>query len=135
MPETSPLTVWMTTLIDNQLHGSHKHHQQPHMPLENPTVERWVRYAYLLYCNGGSMSVGSYGVTNHGDFPYKGGLDQDEAFEMMQMSAIINTTSWYEDTFETKFIPLINEKVAYWNEYYRLSKEKAENPAPPETKN
>jgi hypothetical protein len=130
MPETptkpTPLQVWMTTLIDNPLFG--EDWKNRYMPVENQTIERWVRYAYLLYCNHGNMQVNGYGVTNHGNYPYKLGLEQNEAFELMQMSAIINAATWYDDSFSRIYSPLINERVAYWLEYYKTTKQKQENP-------
>lgn len=53
-------------------------------------VPRHERIAFLLSCNGGSLMVRQWGITGWGGGPFRTGLSQEEAFELMEYGAFIS---------------------------------------------
>jgi hypothetical protein len=121
MADSNPtqLKIYMSGVIDNPLF---REPRQDGMPEVTETIEKWKRIAYLLWCNNGTFEVRSWGVLDTGEFPWKQGLTQQEALELIYIGAVVNACSWYErDTFETVFTPLINqyiEQILAFNKKY-----------------
>jgi hypothetical protein len=130
----TPLKLYLTTIIENPLFKQeHDFGKRKDMPAENETIERWKRLAYLLWCNNGDFHVSAYGVTTHGDFPWKVGLDMTEAMELMHYASTMQTASWYEGTFNDVFMPLINQYIASVLEHQKRNstnkpKDESQNP-------
>jgi hypothetical protein len=104
----SPFKVYMSMIVDNPLAVGPK---RADMPEETPTIERWKRIAYLIWCNYGSFEVRQWGIIDSGDFPWKQGLTQPEALELIYVSGVVNASVWYESTFADIFQPLINQYI------------------------
>jgi len=85
---------------------------------EYQMIERWKRLAYLLYCNGGGFQVSGWGITGYSGGIFKQGLTQNEALELIEFSGIIGGASWYDLSFDTVFMPKINDWLKELNEQY-----------------
>jgi hypothetical protein len=120
LPEKiSPLTVYLETSLNNPLFALGKERTKT---TENQTVTRWERFAYLAYCNGGKFIVESWGIINEIEGPYKIGLLQEEAIELMRSHAIVEACYWYEpnvwEVYVLKINKYLEEKInTYKREY------------------
>lgn len=53
-------------------------------------IPRYKRIGFLLSCNGGSFVVCQWGTIGYGGGPFRNGLEQEEAMELMHYSSFFD---------------------------------------------
>jgi hypothetical protein len=80
------------------------------------SIPRYERIGFLLGCNGGRWNVSQWGIVGYNGGPFRQGLEQDEALELMYYSAFLDgvTLALGGDAVRDIVRPIIDQ-------YFRLS--------------
>lgn len=102
------ISEFLDDQVDHRVHEWNEPQKKP----------RWQRLVWLMACNGGRMEVYSAGIIGYTGGPFKEGLTQSEAYELMNMGNFIAGASMYDDSFQNRYMPMINDWVKEQNELY-----------------
>lgn len=78
---------------------------------ESQMVPRYERIAFLFCCNGG-FQVHQWGCIGYRGGPFRSGLEQGEAMELMYYAAFLDGVAYVVDGAIDALKPLIDDYVA-----------------------
>ena len=87
--------------------------------LSAPTrIPRYQRMAFLFFCNGASFKVNGWGYIGYSGGPFRQGLDQDEALELIEYAAFLQGVEFCGVDVTAKLMPLFDAYLKERNETY-----------------
>ena len=81
-------------------------------------VPRYERLAFLIGCNGGRLQVSGWGIISYRGGPFRQGLHQDEAFELMHYASFLDGVSFVAGDISLVLEPLLKSYFQHRQKAY-----------------